>query len=61
MTATGGHRRVSMEIVKNGRTTTFYCNRPARVVEVQKPVKVVDEIKRDEEPAWKKREVKYGR
>lgn len=50
-----------MEIVKNGRTTTFYCNRPARVVEVQKPVKVVDEIKRDEEPAWKKKEVKYGR
>lgn len=49
-----------MEIVKNGRTTTFYCNRPARVV-IEKPVKVVDEIKRDEEPAWKKKEVKYGR
>jgi hypothetical protein len=50
-----------MEIVKNGRTTTFYCNRPALGVEVQKPVKVVDEIKRDEDPAWKKKEVKYGR
>lgn len=50
-----------MEIVINGRTKTFYCNRPARVPEVEKPVKVVDEIKRDEEPAWKKKEVKYGR
>lgn len=49
-----------MEIVKQGRVTTYYCNRPGRAV-VEKTVQIVDEIKRDEDPAWKKKEVKYGR